>query len=147
MSLEAPAHSQPAIQASQFSLMLGTSVSSGHRGHKRRYGHQQNAALVQLSSEYLVKKSHLPWKYFWLSYFRHGLSCLAKVWCGEMATAMWLAFHHMWMTWVNRPLCLGAFPSSPWGMTQLVGLCCPFCGMFSVLLDCLSLFEKTAAQH
>lgn len=75
-----------------------------------------------------------------------GSFCLAKAWCTEMATATWLAFHHMWTTRVNRPLCLGEFPSFPWGMTHFVGLCCPFCGMFSVLLDCLSLFEKTAAH-
>lgn len=76
-----------------------------------------------------------------------GSFCLAKVWCSEMATATWLAFHHMWTTRVNRSFCLGEFPSFPWGMTHFVGLCCPFCGMFSVLLDFLSLFEKANNSH
>lgn len=64
-----------------------------------------------------------------------------------MSAALMLAFHHKWMTQVNLPLGLGEFPSSTWSLTHLIDLCCSFCGMFSVLLDCLSLTKKMVAHH
>ena len=60
--------------------------------------------------------------------------CLAKTWCTEMATALSLAYHHKWITWVNLPLGLGSCPAPPGAW--LTSLICWLLSFFSWHVFC-----------